>query len=165
MVSPLHKVVNRRNHKFYMKKIFTLSVATLLGFGVAFSQTLFSTNFATEEEFNQWTVIDSNADNSTWKFDPNASTSTTFYSYHSTNAADDWLISPTIVAQKDGNVVVVYYPASSLAVTTTANGSKLTGVEVTPEDEKLASWEGAAELTVSNDDDGNYSFLSADGLY
>lgn len=108
MVSPLHKVVNRRNHKFYMKKLFTLSVATLLGFGVAFSQTLFSTNFATEEEFNQWTVIDSNADNSTWKFDPNASTSTTFYSYHSTNAADDWLISPTIVAQKDGNVVVQY---------------------------------------------------------
>ena len=57
MVSPLHKVVNRRNHKFYMKKLFTLSVATLLGSGVAFSQTLFSTNFATEEEFNQWTVI------------------------------------------------------------------------------------------------------------
>ena len=49
--------------------------------------------FDTADDFAQFGVIDSNEDDKTWTF---AATGEAQYSYHSTNNADDWLISPAI---------------------------------------------------------------------
>ena len=42
---------------------------------IALAQSLYTTDFLTEEDFNAWTVIDANEDGTTWKFDSEASTS------------------------------------------------------------------------------------------
>lgn len=91
-----------------MKKLSTFMVAMALGSVATFAQVLYSTNFATEEEFNQWTVIDNNGDGATWKYDSAASVSPAFYNYSGSNAADDWFMSPTITPTKDGMVAVMY---------------------------------------------------------
>lgn len=91
-----------------MKKLSTFIVAMALGSVATFAQVLYSTNFATEEEFNRWTVIDNNGDGATWKYDASASVSPAFYNYSGSNAADDWFMSPTITPTKDGMVAVIY---------------------------------------------------------
>ena len=90
-----------------MKKIFTL-LFCLMSVVSMYSQDLFSTSFATEEEFNAWTVVDANSDEKTWKFDSSGSPSKVFYSYSGANAADDWMISPAVVAPKDGVMAVLF---------------------------------------------------------
>ena len=90
-----------------MKKIFTL-LFCLMSVVSMYSQDLFSTSFATEEEFNAWTVVDANGDEKTWKFDSSGSPSKVFYSYSGANAADDWMISPAVVAPKDGVMAVLF---------------------------------------------------------
>lgn len=47
----------------------------------------------TADEFDLFTVIDANEDGKTWIF---SSSTGTYYTYHSTNDGDDWLISPAI---------------------------------------------------------------------
>ncbi len=73
-------------------------MAVILGCIPAISQSIFSTDFKTIEDFNQWTVVDVNNDGCTWKFDDWASPSYVFYSYSSANSADDWMISPAITS-------------------------------------------------------------------
>ena len=96
-----------------MKKLLTLFVATILGSSFVMAQDLFYTSFQTEEDFNQWTVVDANEDETTWKFDSEAETSKVFYGYHSTNTANDWLISPSIVSDKTGVLAVSFTVAGS----------------------------------------------------
>lgn len=63
----------------------------------------YSTIFSTQEEANQWTVIDANGDGVTWVFDEN---NTFVYNANTPLAsADDWLISPRICA---GDIDKVY---------------------------------------------------------
>jgi hypothetical protein len=69
----------------------------------------------------------------------------------------------------DGNVVAIYFENGTsdgvvLGTTHTASNYKLDGVTATPSDGKLTIPEGAAQLTVSLDDDGYYTFL-CDGKY
>ncbi len=64
-----------------------------------------------------------------------------------------------------GDQVVIYYPKETLAVTGTASGSKLTGVEATVADTTLTAPLDAAVFTVHVDTAGNLSFVSADGKY
>ena len=90
-----------------MKKTWTL-LLSLMSFVGMYAQTLYETKFSTEEEFKQWTVVDSNGDEKTWQFDSSASPSYVFYSYHGTNAADDWMISPAISVTQDGTIAVMY---------------------------------------------------------
>ncbi len=71
-------------------------------------QVLFSTDFQTEADFNEWNVVDSNADGVTWKFDSAGDPSQVFYSYSGTNAADDWMISPAITATQKGVVAITF---------------------------------------------------------
>ena len=52
----------------------------------------------TEELFNEFTVLDVNADGKTWAF--NADNKAAAYTYSGTNAADDWLISRPIKLEK-----------------------------------------------------------------
>lgn len=53
----------------------------------------YTNTLGTEDEFAQFGVIDSNKDGSTWLF---STSDGTYYKYNSSNAADDWLISPAI---------------------------------------------------------------------
>lgn len=93
---------------FYMKKFSTLFLVAILGCIPAIAQSIFSTDFKTVEDFNKWTVIDVNNDGSTWKFDDWASPSYVFYSYNSTNSADDWMISPAITSDKTGTLAIKF---------------------------------------------------------
>ena len=90
-----------------MKKLSLLLIAFLCPFIIS-AQEVFQTNFQTETEFQQWLVVDNNADENTWQFDPYAEPSKTFYNYHSTNAADDWFISPVITSAETGTVALSF---------------------------------------------------------
>jgi hypothetical protein len=102
-----------------MKQLLLPLIGASLSLSVQ-AQTLFSTTFNTQEEFDQWTVINANEDVSvdywtatinpvTWMFSPTGdSGKRTYYNYHSTNKADDWLISPAITPTEDGQYVVKY---------------------------------------------------------
>lgn len=85
-----------------------LTFAALAASYVATAQSLYSTDFSTEEEFNKWTVIDANNDEATWKFDAEGTQSKVYYPYSATNVADDWLISPEITPSATGRVMVKY---------------------------------------------------------
>lgn len=89
-----------------MKKFFTSLTMLCAGCIIALAQSLYTTDFLTEEDFNAWTVIDANEDGATWKFESGASPSFVFYTYSGTNAADDWFISPAISAPETGSVAI-----------------------------------------------------------
>ncbi|MCC8113139.1 MAG: choice-of-anchor J domain-containing protein [Bacteroidales bacterium] len=97
-----------------MRKIL-LALAAAASMQAVNAQTVFSTTLSTQDEFDQWTVIDNNNDGWTWLFDASQNEGMrTYYSYHSTNAADDWLISPAITPSQSGQVLVKYsYVGSS----------------------------------------------------
>ena len=92
-----------------MRKLFTtlLAVAAIAGTAKA-GDVIYQTDFSTLEEFGQWTVIDANSDNSTWGYSEDGDPSKVFYSYSSTNAGDDWLISPEI-APPAGETLMVKF--------------------------------------------------------
>ncbi len=73
-----------------------------------FAQVIFTEEFATEEDFAAWTVVDVNEDGSTWSFDSAAEPTHVFYSYNSANAANDWLISPAIKSATTGTVAISF---------------------------------------------------------
>ena len=89
-----------------MKRFFTFLAALCLCSFAMMAESLFSTELKTQEEFSQWTVVDANGDGTTWKFDDWASPSYAFYGYHSTNAADDWFITPAITPTQSGIVAI-----------------------------------------------------------
>ncbi len=101
-----------------MKKIFTLVSAAVLSIASMSATSLFSTTFATQEDFNAWTVIDANDDGATWKFALGSEPSNCMYQYSSANAANDWIISPEITPTKTGTVAIMYsYKGSSYTET------------------------------------------------
>ncbi len=67
-------------------------------------------------------------------------------------------------APADGSQVVIFYPASNLALTSTASGAKLAGTAATPADGRLAYTEEMALLTVAVSD-GVYTFANEAGLF
>ncbi|MBQ8694191.1 MAG: hypothetical protein IJ513_00935 [Bacteroidaceae bacterium] len=52
-----------------MKKFFTTFLLLCFCAVSVSAQSLFATEFASEEDFQAWTVVDVNEDGSTWKFD------------------------------------------------------------------------------------------------
>ena len=58
----------------------------------------YTNTFDTDEEMAVFGVLDANSDSKTWSFvyDESAANGYAFYSYHSTNEADDWLITPAV---------------------------------------------------------------------
>lgn len=91
----------------HMKKIFTLIAAACMCASSMVAQVIYTTTFATEEEFKAWTIVDENADEKTWQYD-SYSTPPVFYSYHSTNSANDWFISPAITPTESGSAIVKF---------------------------------------------------------
>ena len=90
-----------------MKKIFTLIAAACMCASSMVAQVIYTTTFATEDEFKAWTIVDENADEKTWQYD-SYSTPPVFYSYHSTNSANDWFISPAITPTESGSAIVKF---------------------------------------------------------
>lgn len=87
---------------------FLLTLASLAVTAAASAQKVYSTDFAGEDEFNKWTVIDANNDGQTWMYDAGGSQSHVYYYYSGTNAADDWFISPEITPTATGAMMVRY---------------------------------------------------------
>ena len=80
-----------------MRKLYAMAAAWLLAASAANAGVVFSEDFATQEAFDAWTLLDVNDDGSTWTFDPTAeSPYKVFYNYNSTNNGDDWLFSPSL---------------------------------------------------------------------
>ena len=88
-----------------MKRFFTLMMAMCFFTTALFAQVIFTEEFAAQEDFAAWTVVDVNEDGSTWSFHPAAEPTHVFYSYNSANAANDWLISPAIKSTTTGTVL------------------------------------------------------------
>ena len=91
----------------HMKKIFTLIAAACMCASSMVAQVIYTTTFATEDEFKAWTIVDENADEKTWQYD-SYSTPPVFYSYHSTNSANDWFISPAITPTESGSAIMKF---------------------------------------------------------
>lgn len=92
-----------------MRKLFvTLALAACVA--QADADVLYSKDFAaaSADEFAAWTVVDANSDGKTWQFDESGSPSRVFYTYHSANSGDDWLISPPIEIPATGAYVLSY---------------------------------------------------------
>lgn len=90
------------------KNLSFLAVAMMIG---SYAQaSVLSVDFAqmTEAEFATWCVLDANNDEKTWVFSEDAVPSRVYYTYHSTNMADDWLFAPTVTADEAGNYLVAY---------------------------------------------------------
>lgn len=91
-----------------MKRIFTLMMAAAASMTL-WADIIFTADLNTEEGFGQWTVIDANEDGKTWDFSAeNSENEHVFYTYHGSNAANDWLISPAVTPAEDGNLMVRY---------------------------------------------------------
>lgn len=102
-------VVSQQNPLYFsMKKISTLALLLLISALPALSGVLYSTSFATEADFSQWTSVDANGDGATWTFDEQGSPSRVYYSYDYFNKGDDWLISPEITPEAGGTLIVRY---------------------------------------------------------
>lgn len=92
-----------------MKKLFTLVLSLLAVSAMNAADVIFKADLDTEAGFKQWTVVDNNNDEKTWVFSPdNEEGSRVYYSYHSTNKADDWLISPEITPPAEEKIVIRY---------------------------------------------------------
>lgn len=135
-----------------MKKIYTLLAMISLCFASAMAQVIYTTNFSTEDDFNTWTVFDVNGDEKTWQFDSYGEPSKVFYSYHSSNAANDWLISPAITSTQTGSLAI------SLRVKGSSYGEKLQvfyGNSATVE----AMTTQVSEVLALNDSETSYLYM------
>jgi hypothetical protein len=91
-----------------MKAHFVIFLMMVLSFASQ-AQTIFTSELNSLAEFRRWTVIDSNGDGATWQYlSTQSSGKRTFYNYHSTNNADDWLVSPEIVPEITGQYMVSF---------------------------------------------------------
>lgn len=71
-------------------------------------QTPYFENFEEESSLNDYTIIDANNDDKTWKWESNNAK----YDTHSTNYADDWLITPAIQLEKNRLYCISFKAAS-----------------------------------------------------
>ena len=139
-----------------MRKLFTtlLAVAAIAGTAKA-GDVIYQTDFSTLEEFGQWTVINANDDDKTWEWNAEGDPGKVFYSYHSTNPGDDWLISPEITPPAGETLMVKFtykgsYYGENLEVWT---GNGITVESMTT---KQMSFEG-----LNGDTKSSYFFIEA----
>ena len=139
-----------------MRKLFTtlLAVAAIASTAKA-GDVIYQTDFSTQEEFGLWTVIDANDDDKTWTWDAQGDPGKVFYTYHSTNVGDDWLISPEITPPAGETLMVKFtykgsYYGENLEVWT---GNGITVESMTT---KQMSFEG-----LNGDTKSSYFFIEA----
>ena len=90
-----------------MKKRLTWLLGCLLASLPSMAQVLYSTSFDTIDDFTSWKVYDVNGDEKTWQFNIEADPHV-FCPYNSSEASNDWLISPAITAAEDVTLMVSY---------------------------------------------------------
>lgn len=86
------------------------------------------------------------------------------FAYTIAEPAQTKTVGTLVKTVSDGDTVVLYHPASSMLLTTTASGKKLSGVSAASSAGEIILPDGAAELTVSVDENGYYTF-SCEGKY
>lgn len=93
-----------------MRKLTTLFAAAAATISMQAAEAVFFADFmsVSADGFAAWTVIDANQDEKTWVFAEDATPSRVYYTYHSTNVGDDWLISPVINVREAGTYVISY---------------------------------------------------------
>lgn len=91
-----------------MKRFYTILLAMCFCVISVYAQVIYSTDFATEDDFAGWTVLDVNEDGSTWGFDKEGDPSHVYYNYHATNPADDWLFSPAVISSQAGTLALTF---------------------------------------------------------
>lgn len=102
-------VVSQQNPlRFSMKKTFTLALLLIMSAVPSLADALFSTSFATADDFSRWTLVNANNDDGKWTFDEEGTPSKVYYSYDYFNSGDDWLISPEITPDAGGTLIVRY---------------------------------------------------------
>ena len=99
-------------------------------------------NQALEYYNGVFTTYGVKADNAAYKFELDGAA-----------AAEDGALNKLTAAPADGSTLAIYHPASGMAMTGTASGSKLAGTAVTPADDKLEPTEDVAVMTVHAADD------------
>ncbi len=134
-----------------MRKISTFLLMLIMCSVTALAQVIYTTNFATQEDFNTWFVVDSNQDGSTWQFDTSGSYGYVFYTYNAANAANDWLISPEIVSPTDGTVAI------TINVHGSSYGEKLQLFKGSST--AIGSMTSISEVLPLNDEDSSHVFL------
>ena len=78
-----------------MKKITLLLLSVLCSMATFADDTpLFQSDFNTVDDFNRWTVVNSNGDDYTWTFYESSGHQTASVRWNDDKATDDWLISP-----------------------------------------------------------------------
>lgn len=93
-----------------MRKIFTLALMAAAMFTAYAAEPFYTATFNSQEEFDKWKVVDANEDEKTWTFDASGEEGKqVFYSYHGTNQANDWLISPAITPAESGRVMIRFH--------------------------------------------------------
>lgn len=90
----------------HMKRFCTFLLTICFCIVSVCAQVIYSNYFATEDDFNAWTVLDANEDGATWKYNEEGDPSHVYYEFHSTNSADDWIISPAIVSEQSGTLAI-----------------------------------------------------------
>lgn len=134
-----------------MKKLALLTLGCLMTATTASAaEPVFKAGFTaedgfTQDDFSRWTVIDSNSDETTWLWSEDATPTRVYYQYHSTNDADDWLISPEIAIPASGTYLMrfvvtgssaeavdVYMGSSATVEGMTVAGPKMSGITGNP---------------------------------
>lgn len=128
-----------------MLKPLSLIAATVLSVlsANAATETLFSANVKDfdADQFAEWTVEDLNDDGSTWTCSSQGSSGNVYYNYNSSNAGDDWLITPAITVAEAGSYILKYTTVGSSwgeklevwtgnAATSTAMSSKVAAYDL-----------------------------------
>lgn len=138
-----------------------------------------SSNFSASEQAYDWTVASTEKGftftNSNDRGIAYQASGNQFGAYATSNMTSGYIFdlmvfqTPVVPEKVDSinhlDKIYIYYPASQLAISDTASGSKLTGVAATVTDNKLTKADGMVELVVSKDANGYYSFVTAEGLY
>lgn len=83
------------------KRYFTLLTAAAIALSAAATGDpeqggTYENNIMTEEEFDEFLIIDANNDNATWTYDEDNAEGRVRYNTDKTTPKDDWLISPAI---------------------------------------------------------------------
>lgn len=96
------------NHTALLRLLFVFLAMQAISIQVVAQQLLLRTTFDSPAAFEEWTVVDANDDGVTWTYDATASPGNAAYGYHPQYAADDWLVSPALVATSTTTLLVQY---------------------------------------------------------
>lgn len=94
--------------KLYLFRNLLLLIALGFAHTALAADVLWQTSFSSQEDFQQWQVVDANNDGVSWEYVTEQAPGPVIYRYHYSNPADDWFVSPAITPVADGTLMVRY---------------------------------------------------------